>query len=105
MKDENDSIILDLSRKSTSGPTKYFCSYCNTRLTPLTDEDKIGGFLCIKCIITYWPNQQTVKKANRLKTPGPTTDEHGDITGVRTIPITTIDEPNKERFGSPLNNS
>jgi hypothetical protein len=55
-----------------------------------------GGYHCTKCTITYWPNQQPVKKSNRFETPGPDTDEHGNVIGDKTIPITTIDDPNKE---------
>jgi hypothetical protein len=57
-----------------------------------------GGYHCTKCTITYWPNQQPVKKSNRFETPGPDTDEHGNVIGDKTIPITTIDDPNKELF-------
>jgi hypothetical protein len=95
--EDNDSIIIDLSKARSKGNSnKYFCSYCNTRLTPLTEEDKIGGYLCTKCIITYWPNQQPVKKANRLETPGSDTDSHGDIIGNNIPPVAIIDESNSE---------
>jgi hypothetical protein len=61
MSNKDDSIILDLSRaRSTGNNNRYYCSYCNTRLTPLTREDRIGGYHCTKCTITYWPNQQPV---------------------------------------------
>jgi hypothetical protein len=89
----NDSIILDLSRARNRGNTnKYFCSYCNTRLTPLTQEDRIGAYLCTKCLIEYWPNQQPVKKSNRFETPGPDTDSHVNVVGDKTIPIAIIDD-------------
>jgi hypothetical protein len=39
----------------------------------------IGGYHCTKWTITYWPNQQPVKKANRFETPRPDTDSHGII--------------------------
>jgi uncharacterized protein with PIN domain len=71
----NDPIIIDLSRaKSTGSSNKYFCSHCNTRLVALTQKDMEGAYICTKCIITYWPNQQSVKKANRFETPGPDTN-------------------------------
>jgi hypothetical protein len=92
---EDDSIILDLSRARSKGNNnKYFCSYCNTRLTPLTQEDMIGGYHCTKCTITYWPNQQPVKKSNRFETPGPDTDIHCNVVGDKTIPIAVIDGDN-----------
>jgi hypothetical protein len=98
---EDDSIILDLSKARSKGNSnKYYCSYCNTRLTALTDEDMIGGYLCTKCTITHWPNQQPVKKSNRFETPGPNTDEHGNIVGDKTIPIAVIDDDNLKEVSS-----
>jgi hypothetical protein len=89
---EDDSIILDLSRaRSTGNSNKYFCSHCNTRLVALTQEDMKGGYHCTKCTITYWPNQQPVKKSNRFETPGPNTDEHGNVVGDKTIPIAVLE--------------
>jgi hypothetical protein len=94
----NDSIILDVSNGSlrSDGKQRYFCSYCNTRLTPFTQEDMKGAYLCTKCTIEYWPKLSSVKKANKFDLPGPNTNDHGDIIGDKTIPITTIDDPNKE---------
>jgi hypothetical protein len=93
--DDNDSIILDISKssRSTSGSNKYFCSHCNTKLIPLTQEDKTGGYLCIKCTIEYWPNQTTVKKADRFDLPWPATDSHGNVIGDIDIPIVKQDSP------------
>jgi hypothetical protein len=92
MKD-NDSIIIDLSRARNRGSTiRYYCSYCNTRLTPLAQKDMEGGYICIKCIITYWPNQQPVKKSNRFSTPGPDTDSHGNVVGDKTIPVAVVED-------------
>jgi hypothetical protein len=92
--EDNDSVILDLSKARSSGKsgTNYFCSYCNTRLTPLTREDMIGGYHCTKCTTTYWPNQQPVKKSNRFETPGPNTDEHGNVVGDKTIPVAVVED-------------
>jgi len=96
-----DSIILDLSRaRSTGNSNRYYCSHCNTRLVALTREDMIGGYHCTKCTITYWPNQTPVKKANRFETPGPDTNEHGDVIGDKTIPIAVIDDPNQSELSS-----
>jgi hypothetical protein len=96
MSDNNDSIILNLSNSSDGNNKKYYCSYCNTRLTRLTREDMIGGYHCTKCTITFWPKQTPVKQANKFDLPGPNTDSSGNIVGDKTIPITTIDDPNKE---------
>jgi hypothetical protein len=94
--DDNDFIILDTSRSSVTGSNRYFCSYCNTRLIPLTQEDLIGGYVCTKCTIEYWPNHSPVKKSSKFDLPGPPTDSHGNIIGDNDIPIAVIDDPNKE---------
>jgi hypothetical protein len=97
MSNKDDSIIIDLSRARNKGSSnRYYCSYCNTRLTPLTREDMIGEYHCTKCTITYWPNQQPVKKSNRFETPGPNTDVHGNVIGDKTIPIAILDDNLKE---------
>jgi len=92
---DNNSVAINI-KNSASTAEKYFCSYCNTRLTPFTEEDKIGGYLCTKCTIEYWPKQQPVKKSSKFDLPGPETDEHGNVVGDKNIPIAMIDEPNKE---------
>jgi hypothetical protein len=87
---DNNSVVIDI-KNSRSEAEKYFCSYCNTRLTPYTQEDKIGGYLCIKCTIEYWPNQTPVKKADKFDLPGPATDSHGNVIDDKTIPIAILD--------------
>jgi hypothetical protein len=95
---DNDSVVIDISKNSGSGSPaeKYFCSYCNTRLFPYTQEDMVGGYVCIRCTIEYWPKQQPVKKSSKFDLPGPETDEHGNVIGDKNIPIAMIDEPNRE---------
>jgi hypothetical protein len=90
-----DSVIINL-KGSALESKKYFCSYCNTRLTPLTQEDMIGAYVCTKCRIEYWPKQQPVKKSSKFDLPGPPTDSHGNVIGDNTIPIAVIDDVNKE---------
>jgi hypothetical protein len=91
----SDSVAVNI-RGSDSKVEKYFCSYCNTRLTPYTQEDMKGGYLCTKCTIEYWPNQQPVKKSSKFDLPGPPTDSQGNIIGDNDIPIAVIEDPNKE---------
>jgi hypothetical protein len=92
---DNNSVIINI-KGSIAVAEKYFCSYCSTRLTPFTEEDKIGGYLCTKCTIEYWPKQQPVKKQSKFDLPGPATDSHGNIIGDNDIPIAVIDDVNKE---------
>jgi hypothetical protein len=100
--DDKDSVVIDI-RNSASAAQKYLCSYCNTRLTPLSRKDMIGAFVCTKCTITYWPNQQPVKKSSKFDLPGPPTDSHGNVTGDNDIPIAVIDDPNKEVSSTTFN--
>ena len=93
--DDKDSVVIDIS-KDSSTPKKYFCSYCNTRLTPSTREDMIGAYICTRCTIEYWPNLQSVKKQSKFDLPGPPTDSHGNVIGDNDIPIAVIDDVNKE---------
>jgi hypothetical protein len=94
---DKDFVILKI-KDSASGSKaeKYFCSYCNTRLTPLTQEDMIGGYVCTKCTIEYWPTLQQVKKSSKFDLPGPPTDSHGNVIGVNDIPIAVIDDALKK---------
>jgi hypothetical protein len=77
---DKDSVVINL-KDSASAAQKYFCSYCNPRLTPLTQEDMIGAYVCTKCTIEYWPNQQPVNKSSKFDLPGPPTDSHGNVIG------------------------
>jgi hypothetical protein len=91
--------IIDISRgsfRSHGVPERHYCSFCNTRLTPLTQEDMIGGYVCTKCTIEYWPKKQPVKKSNKFDLPGPPTDSHGNVIGDNDIPIAVIDDVNKD---------
>jgi hypothetical protein len=94
VKSEDHSVVLDISNNSSENEEKrYFCSHCNARLAPFIQEDKKGGYICIRCQIEYWPKLQPVKKANRFETPGPLTNEHGDVLGDIDIPMVAIDNP------------
>ena len=93
--DDKDSVVIDL-KNSASTAEKYFCSYCSTRLTPLTREDMIDAYICTKCTIEYWPRLHPVKKSSKFDLPGPPTDGHGNVIGDKDIPITSIEDPNRE---------
>jgi hypothetical protein len=95
MNDDSYYNVIDISGSASTATEKYFCSYCNTRLLPLTREDMIGAYVCTKCTITYWPNQQPVKKSSKFDLSGPETDSHGNVIGDNNIPIAVIDDPNK----------
>ena len=86
--DDNDSVVLDISRSYTK-PKKYFCNHCNRSLS-LTDKDT-QEYIWTNCTITYYPNNQLVKKANRFEVP-----DGSDPNQNRVPPIAIIDEPNRE---------
>jgi hypothetical protein len=92
---DNHFAVIDIKNSDLTAE-KYFCSYCNTRLIPLTQEDMKGGYVCTKCTIEYWPTQQPVKKSSKFDLPGPPTDSHGNVIGNNDIPIAVIDDPNKD---------
>jgi hypothetical protein len=87
---DNNFVTINIM-DSASAAEKYFCSYCNTRLTPLTQEDMIGAYVCTKCNIQYWPTRQSVKKSSKFDLPGTPTDSHGNVVRDNDIPIAVID--------------
>jgi hypothetical protein len=93
VRSEDHSVIIDTTNISSVENQKYLCAHCNTRLTPFTQQDKMGGYLCVKCQIEFWPNQQPVKKADKFDLPGASTDEHGNVLGDIDIPIVMMDNP------------
>ena len=93
VRSEDHSVIIDISDTTPFEERKYYCAHCNSRLVPFTQEDKRGGYLCVKDQIEYWPNQQPVKKADKFDLPGPSTDEHGNVLGDIDIPIVMMDNP------------
>ena len=85
--DDKDSVILNIS-KDSGRPKKYFCNYCHRSLF-LRDKET-QEYLCTFCTITYYPNNQLVKKANRFEVP-----DGSDPNQNRVPPIAMIDDPNK----------
>jgi ribosomal protein S27AE len=94
MSNNNDYNVIDISKDSFQ-PKKYFCNNCHRSLF-LTDKDT-QEYLCTFCAITYYPNNQLVKKGNKFEIPS-----GSDPTVDKSPPIAMIDEPNKE-VSSTLN--
>lgn len=44
---DNYPVIINLKDSASTGE-KYLCSYCNTRLTTLPQEDMTGSHVCTK---------------------------------------------------------
>jgi hypothetical protein len=73
---------------------KLFCNLCSCNLV-LADPQKEEWF-CSRCSVSYYPNKgEKVKRANKIKTPGPDTDIHGNITGEK-MPLVSMVEDNIE---------
>jgi hypothetical protein len=58
--------------------------------------NRLGAYVCTKCSIQYWPALQQVKKSSKFDLPGLPTDSHGNVIGNNDIPITVIDDVNKD---------
>ena len=52
--------------------------------------------------MSYFPNKEgeKVKRANKFETPGPLTDEHGNITGDKTMIVSMVDDNKRELSSS-----
>lgn len=89
-----DFVAINLGNSNHPPNTRFFCSLCNCKLSPLNnDKDE---FVCTRCNISYYPNRgEKVKRANKFATPGPLTDDHGNITGDKT-PIVSMVGDNRE---------
>jgi|GEM_PF-1230604 len=58
--------------------------------------NRLGAYVCTKCSIQYWPALPQVKKSSKFDLPGLPTDSHGNVIGNNDIPITVIDDVNKD---------
>jgi hypothetical protein len=84
----NEYNVLNILKDSPSSK-KYFCNHCHRSLF-LTDKDT-QEYLCSFCNIIYYPNNQLVKKANRLEIP-----DGSDPNVDRSPPIVMMDDVNKD---------
>lgn len=77
-----DFVAISINDSSVSYPpsSKLYCNLCSSNLT-LLDAEKEEWF-CNRCHISYFPNKgQKVKRPSKFETPGPETDNHGNIIG------------------------
>jgi hypothetical protein len=80
---DNNSVVIDI-KGSGSTTEKYFCSYCNTRLT-YTQVDILSA-LNVRL-------NTGLHKSSKFDLPGPPTESHGNIIGDKDIPIAIQDTP------------
>ena len=86
MSHNNEYNVIDISGKDSS-PKKYYCNHCRRSLF-LRDKDT-QEYWCTFCSITYYPNNELVKKANRFEVP-----DGSDPNQNRVPPIAMIDDVN-----------
>jgi hypothetical protein len=76
MNKDNDSIASYIGPgQGAKGP--FYCNHCNRKLDILDQDTR--EYLCTYCNISYFPDHQNVKRANKFETPGPETDIHGNV--------------------------
>jgi hypothetical protein len=94
---DKDNVAIIAKESSTSYPpsAKLFCNICSCNLI-LLDPQKEEWY-CNRCGISYYPNKgEKVKRGNKLSTPGPETDIHGNIKGEKTPLVAMVDDNTKQ---------
>jgi hypothetical protein len=89
---KKDFVAISIKDSSVSYPpsAKLFCNLCSCNLV-LLDPQKEEWY-CNRCCISYFPNKgEKVKRANKFETPGPLTDNHGNIIGDKRPIVAMID--------------
>ena len=89
---KKDFVAIRIKDSSVSYPpnSKLFCNLCNCNLV-LFDTQKEEWY-CNRCNVSYFPNKgEKVKRANKFSTPGPLTDNHGNIIGDKRPIVAMID--------------
>ena len=93
-----DFVAINLNNSNSYTPnTKFFCSLCNCKLSPL--DVRKEEFVCSHCNISYFPNKEKVKRKSVFSTPGPAVDAQGNITENKG-PIVSIVDDNKRELSS-----
>ena len=89
---KKDYTAINIKDSSISYPpnSKLFCNLCNCKLI-LFDAQKEEWY-CNRCNVSYFPNKgERVKRANKFETPGPLTDNHGNIIGDKRPLVAMVD--------------
>lgn len=97
-KTNNDYGYVAINLQDSAKPTDvYFCSHCYRRLFYREQDEETGKHIwwCTFCSYEVIPDNQLTIKKSTLKTPGPTVDNVGNVTGDSDIPIAVLDDPNK----------
>ena len=84
-------VAINIKDSSLSYPpnSKLFCNICSCNLI-LADPQKEEWY-CNRCSVSYYPAKEKVKRANKIKTPGPLTDNHGNIIGDKRPLVAMVD--------------
>lgn len=99
-KTNNDYGYVAINLQDSAKPTDvYFCSHCYRRLFYREQDEETGKHIwwCTFCSYEVIPDNQLTIKKSTLKTPGPTVDNVGNVTGENnTIPIAVMDDVYKD---------
>jgi len=67
MKVKNNDFTSIIPKDIRTGSKKYYCSLCNCNLSLLNGNS--DEFWCNRCNVSYFPDKEKVKRANRFETP------------------------------------
>jgi hypothetical protein len=87
-----DFVAISIKDSSVSYPpnSKLFCNLCNCKL--ILFDVLMEEWYCNRCNVSYFPNKgERVKRANKFETPGPLTDNHGNIIGDKRPLVAMVD--------------
>jgi hypothetical protein len=89
---KKDYTAISIKDSSGSYPpnSKLFCNLCNCKL--ILFDVQMEEWYCNRCNVSYFPNKgERVKRANKFETPGPLTDNHGNIIGDKRPLVAMVD--------------
>jgi hypothetical protein len=89
---KKDYTAISIKDSSVSYPpnSKLFCNLCNCKL--ILFDVQMEEWYCNRCNVSYFPNKgERVKRANKFETPGPLTDNHGNIIGDKRPLVAMVD--------------
>ena len=84
-----DFVSINLTNSNSYTPnTRFFCNLCGCNLSPLDETKK--EYVCSRCNTSYFPDKEKMKRKSVFSTPGPLTNERGEIIGDKTIIVSMV---------------
>jgi hypothetical protein len=81
-------VAVNISSSGSGGAKTYFCNLCSCNLSLL--DEKTREFWCSRCSVSYFPDKEKVKRANKFSTPG----------GRDRMPLVSMVDDNKRELSS-----